>query len=175
MTYEDLIEQCRKLRARAERAESEFFIFLIKVEKEEKELLTANGVGHFHQFIRSNHLCEPHRYDEFCRGVERIGAEKALELGAAHTMRAGRLRDVSVLPDLERRTAAFIATEGVAPSELTVSGWCRELDTPPKTHSTVRRGDELNRLRAENKRLKVELATAQRRIRELEATKRKAS
>lgn len=176
MTYEQLIEECKRMRARHERAEAEFFLFLMKVDVEHTETWREAGCSDFDQFLRSNHLGKPDRYRAFAAGVAKVGVEAALSNGAPWTMSAGVLAATTpeALPAFSARAEAFVASESVAPSEEAVRQWRAELDTRASPPAGISRASELVRLREENKVLRAKLAAAEARIAELTgATKKK--
>jgi hypothetical protein len=172
MDYESLVQECKRLRALHERAEAEFFIFMMVAEREHKDIWAGAGCVTFDQFIRSNHLGKVDRYGLFVHGVNRCGVDAALNHGAAWTIEAGKIENATpeVLAQFAARAQAFTETERVAPSEEAVREWRAQIDTRTKVHGTIRKVDELNRLRAENEVLRVELRAAKRRISELEKT-----
>lgn len=174
MTYETLLAECQRLRTEYEQGEARFFVFLMRAETEYQEVWKEFGHATFDTFLRSNHLCDVDRYTAFVRGVERSSVEKALHVGAATTISVGRLRTQSpeAAQEILRRADAFIATERVAPAEQTATEWRKDVERPDRAHVTIRRADELTKLREENRRLKVELKAAQRRIQELESAAR---
>jgi predicted nuclease with TOPRIM domain len=86
------------------------------------------------------------------------------------TIEAGKVREVDprVITELIKRAAAFREVHGVAPSAQAAREWRKELDRAQDEHRTVHTANELNRLRAENQKLRAELQVAKARIRELE-------
>jgi hypothetical protein len=156
MNYEQLVERCKELRARHERARSEFFLFLMQVESEHEETWKAAGVESFDQFVECHKLCQVHLYRLFVAGCNREGSEKALTNGAAWTIEMGRLRQPTpeLSKEMGKRADSFIEVNHVPPSEQTVERWRLELDKAPASeHGTVRKASELHRLRAENQML----------------------
>jgi|SRR5690606_739595 len=160
MTYEQLIERCKELRSIHERARSEFFLFLMQVERDHVETWKAAGIQDFDQFIRSHDLCQPHLYRLFVEGCNREGAERALEYGASWTIEAGRAKQVSpgFSEEFSKRAEAFIEVNHVPPSAQTAERWRRDLDKP-QTVRVVKHASELHRLRAENQMLRAENRT----------------
>ncbi len=163
MNYEELVEQCKQFRAKAERAEAEFLAFLMLAEGAHDDVWKGAGCATFEQFLRSNHLCRPERYSAFVRGVDRVGKADALVNGAAWTIEASKFGDehLAAIEQFSARATAFVETEKVAPSEETVREWRAQIEQSTKEHSTVRRASELHRLRAENQKLRAELKSAQ--------------
>lgn len=170
MTYNELVTQCKALRAAHERAEAQFLLFLMRAELECCEVWREAGCTDFDQFIRSNHLCEVQRYRFFAVGIERSSVDDALSNGAHWTVTLGMApRPTSdFVEGFKARAVAFVATERVAPSEQTVRQWRAELSVPTREHGTIRKASELDRLREENRRLTAELTAAKARIAELE-------
>ena len=183
MTYEQLVSECKRLRGRHERAEAEFYVFLMTAEREHSEVWQEAGCADFKQFLRSNHLCDTDKYRFFAIGVDRAGLDEALANGAPWTIERGRMDQAApkAIEEFTNRARAFVETESVAPSEQTVREWRSQVAARANEHATVRRVDELNRLREENKHLKAELKAAKARIAELETltssrkTKKKAA
>ncbi len=170
MTYEEMVAECKKMRSRHERAEAEFFLFLMKVDAEMSNVWREAGCSNFDQFLRSNHLTKPERYRAFALGVSKVGADAALANGAPWTMSAGSLSVTTpeALKSFAARATAFIEVENVAPSEEAVRQWRAELDTRATPPVGITRASELLRLREENKALRAKLAAAEKRIKELE-------
>jgi hypothetical protein len=170
MSYEKLVEECKRLRLKSERAEAEFFIFLLLAEQEQKEIWQGGGCDTFEQFLASNHLCRPDRYRFFAIGVERTSAETALANGAHWTIQAGRMPVPSkkALTDFSDRAAAFIEIENTAPSEEAVRQWAAEVNANGRQPGKIVQVGELHRLRAENQELRLKLRVAEQRIAVLE-------
>lgn len=171
MSYEDLVEECKRLRLAHEQAEARFFVFLMVVEKDHVDTWGGTFAATFEHFVLSNHLAKWSRYDLFVRGVDRVGTEAALLHGVDWTMQAGKFRDASdgAIAEFTARASAFLETERVQPSEETVREWRNQIDSPGKPHETVRRASEIARLRGENEKLKAELRVARKKIAQLEA------
>jgi hypothetical protein len=182
MTYEHLIDECKRLRGRHQRAEAEFFVFLMSAEREHAAVWRDAGCVTFEQFLKSNHLCDPSRYRFFAIGVDRVGVGEALANGAFWTIERGRMDQATppiAIQEFTARAHAFVETEGFAPSEQAVREWRSQVVASGKDHATVRKVNALARLREENKRLSAELKVAKTRITELEGQllkrKRKAA
>ena len=174
MTFEELIAECKRLRGLHERAEAAFFVFLRTAEVEHADVWREAGCSTFDQFLTSNHLCEPGRYRFFAIGMSRVGVDEAIQNGAPWTIQRGKMDSEAPasLAAFTERARAFVALEGVAPSEQTVRTWKAETTSKNALeHRTIQRVDELSRLREENKRLKSELAAAHMRIAKLEEKK----
>lgn len=168
--YDALVAECKKLRAKAEVAGAEFFLFLMRTEAEKMDLLQEFGCETIDFFINSNHLCKVDRYHLFKRGVERTSVEDALKYGASWTMANGHdaVSD-QVTQALRQRAEEFVETMKVAPSEETVKTWRAEASPPrigPSKQAEQR--SEVERLRAENQALRAKLKAAEKRISDLE-------
>lgn len=170
MTYEHLVEECKRLRLRSEMAEAEFFAFLMVAERQHQSIWAEAGCTTFEQFLTSNHLCKPDRYRFFAIGVDRVGLDAALANGAYWTICAGRMPEPSKsdLQKFDDRAKAFVQLERTLPSEEAVRQWAAEIagrETEPRKIVQV---GELERLREENRILHAKLAAAEKRIAELE-------
>lgn len=195
MTYEELVTECKRLRAAAQKAEAEFFLFLMKVEKEHEEVWSGAGCVTFDQFLKSNHIVDSDKYRFFTIGLGRVeelqkvdekrdrgeepgeGAKPkdvqdvARRNGAPWICAIGRQpMPEDAFREFAQRAEAFVEVEGVPPREQTVDIWRR--DVLPKQgkadHRTIRRVDELSRLRAENAALKAENAALKKRLADME-------
>lgn len=172
MKLEDIIREAKRLRDSAERARSEFFIFLRRIERDEEETWGAAGCASFDMFLTTHHLCESAGYREFVAGMEVLGGEQAaLTAGAEATRAARRLNAPGAAEQFVRQCEAFREVNGVAPSEETARGYVAQLQ--PRPPNVIRHASELHQLRAENARLKAELRQAQRKVKELERQLRK--
>lgn len=175
MTYEELVDECKRLRAAAEAAEGEFFRFLMRVERDHESVWREAGCSTFEQFLRSNNLVKVDRYALFVKGTERIGETNAAKC-VHSTIFIGRQPDPKPKQVAEyiKRVDAFREVHRTAPSEEAAREWSKEVfRRPAEAHKTIRRVDELHRLREENKTLRSQLAAAHARIAELEQGARK--
>ncbi len=161
MTLDEIVAECRRLRALAEAAETAYFIFLMKVETEYKDVWSGAGTGYtvFDQFLGSLHE-SPGRYANFVRGVKRTGAERALKIGVPLVTHIGRPETIStkVVNDLCAKAEATVEERGVAPKEQTVKDWMRQAKAPDDEPEIIKRRNELQRLRKENAELKALVA-----------------
>lgn len=177
MSYEYLVDYCKRLRREHEKAEAIFFLFLISVEEQHGPAWKEAGCATFDQFIRSNELCMVDRYRLFKAGVSKAGAEKAAAFGVPWTISVGRIREASEVQKMNERAKAFVEVNRTAPSQLAVSSWEAEARGAERsgehTERATARASELMRLRAENAKLKTDLAAALARVAELEAKMRK--
>jgi hypothetical protein len=158
MTYEELVETAKALRLKSERAEAEFFAFLLRAEADAGDVWREAGCATFEQFVRSNQLCEFDRYANFARGVERTSLEDALANGAHWAMQVGKMHEPSkgLLAQFSEKASAFLEVHNVAPSEKTVQSWARELAQPPGPTGAIRQVSELAQLRAKVQVLEAE-------------------
>lgn len=169
MTYESLVNECKRLRTVHERAEVQLFLFLVKVESEYRDVWMNAGCDSFDQFLRSNHLPKPDRYKLFAHGLARCGVDDALAHDVGWVMMVGmRPIDNTTLESLRERATAFREVEKTAPSEETSKMWRAELEPRSKPPEVISRATELMRLREENKKLRADLAAAYVRIVDLE-------
>lgn len=150
MSYEKLVEECKRLRLKGERAVAEFFAFLMIAEREHAEIWQGGGCETFEQFLNSNHLCDSSRYRFFAIGVDRVGLEVALENGAHWTIQAGRMIEPTkkALEDFGARARAFVETEKTAPSEKAVREWAAQINANGREPQKIKQVSELHRLRA---------------------------
>ena len=171
-----MVEECKRLRLQSEKAEASFFAFLMVAEREHAEVWQGGGCAEFKQFLTSNHLAKPDRYRFFAMGVDRVGLDTALAHGAHWTIQAGMMPAPTkkALSDFTQRAAAFVEMEHTAPAEETVRAWARELAANGREPQRVQQVSELHRLRAENRELRAKLQAAEKRIAELERSKKKA-
>jgi hypothetical protein len=158
MTYEELVETAKTLRLKSERAEAEFFAFLLRAEEDAEDVWREAGCSTFEQFVRSNQLCEFDRYANFARGVERTSIEQALANGAHWTMQVGKMHDPTkgVIEQFAAKARAFLEVHNVAPAEKTVQSWAKELSTPAGSTGAIRQVGELSQLRARVQELESE-------------------
>jgi hypothetical protein len=143
----------------------------MEVEAQCLDVVVASGCQSFDQFLRSNSLCEPYRYDQFKRGVSRSSAAKACRYGVAWTMTLGRMDTPTpeMMTEYQNQAETFEQTCHVAPSEQTVREWSAKIVGLPVSNVGSRRLSELQRLRAENAQLRKDLAAARAKIAQLES------
>lgn len=160
--FKQLVEKARQLRSESEKAEARFFAFLMTFEREHESAWRAAGCSHFDQVINSNQLCKTERYHWFVEGVNRIGLEAALEMGYPATAEAGKRQPLQpeFLEAYKERVVSFISNAGVVPSEETAHRMRLEVEPSSVTNMGGRRVDELSKLRAENAKLRADLAAA---------------
>ena len=162
-SYEELVAECKRLRAESEAAEVEFFLFLVIVERDHAPLLKAQGCETIDQFIRSNTLVKTERYHAFTLGLDRVGVDKARANGVHWTIEMGHMREPTKerIEDMDRLAQSFTEVRGVQPSEEAAKGWRRELDAPrTDAHPTIKAATRLRQLEAENANLRAELRAA---------------
>lgn len=166
--YSVLVAECKRLRAAHERAEAEFFLFLVKTEVDLATVWQAAGCASFEQFLRSHDLCEASRYIFFRQGLKKSNTTLVLQNGAHWTIALGKLDEptrgeVSMMLE---KAEAFVDVHHTAPSEQVVRDWVHKLRSVPDIN--VKRRTEIAALREENRVLKAELRAARARIAELE-------
>jgi len=171
MSYDDLVEECKRLRLASEMSEAKFFAFLMVAEREHAEIWQGAGCDTFEQFLTSNHLCKPERYRFFAIGVDRVGLDAALASGAYWTIQAGKMHEPTkqALKAFGERAAAFLEVEKTAPSEEASRQWAAEVSARGREPQKIAQVSELHRLRAENQELRHKLKLADKRVLELES------
>jgi len=171
MDYEKLVSECKRLRLKSERAEAEFFAFLMVAERDHEGVWRGGGCDTFEQFLTSNHLCKQERYRFFAIGVDRVTLGAALANGAYWTIQAGKMHEPSkaALRDFGERARAFVELEKTAPSEEAARQWAAEITSRGRDPQKLAQVSELHRLRAENQELRAKLRASEKRVAELEA------
>lgn len=173
MTLEEIIDQAKMLRAKAERARAEFFIFLQHVETQEQEAWKIGGCETFDMFLLSNHICESASYREFIAGMEKLGGEEAALIAGAEATRAARqLQTSEAAIKFVEQCAAFREVHGVAPSAQTAKNYAARLE--PKAPAVMRQVTELSKMRATVEKLRADLKTAEAEIKKWKTRAEKA-
>jgi hypothetical protein len=107
-------------------------------------------------------LCEPARYRDFARGVQHVGNEAAVAIGADATVVASKLRDPKNASDyLTACTAWSALRDGVHPTKQTAERLLSKTDPRKSTPQDVRRITDADRLRKEVARLTSKLVRAE--------------
>jgi hypothetical protein len=158
MTRDEIIAECRRLRAAHEHAEAAFFVYLMRIERERDDIWKMGGCTHFDSFLRSADLCMPDRYRLFRDGVDRVGVELAVANGAHWTMQVGKNREApkKVLEEFVARAEAFREVHETAPSPQVSREWANQLFPSDKPAAVSTQASKLRQLMAENKKLKAE-------------------
>ena len=160
MNYEEIVNQCRELRATFERDEAKFLIALVGVEQTAMDLLRENGCSTFGQFLNSHHLCDVGRYQRFAKGLALVGQDAAERIGAEATCKAPQATTPAAAAKFAAAAEAFVQQEGVAPRGQTVTRLLANVDPKARTPNVVKVADDIARLRAENEQLRADLAAA---------------
>lgn len=168
MNYEQLVEQCKQLRAQFERDEARFLIALVRIEQTSMSLLKENGCVRFAQFLKTHHLCDVTRYERFSAGLAIVGVEAAEQIGAEAVCKAAQTTTPEAAARFVEAAQAFRELNGVAPRGETVTRLLQNTDPRATTPRVVKSTTEINRLREENAQLRGELREARKRIRSLE-------
>lgn len=172
MTYDEMVAECKKLRSKYRRAESEYFLFLMRTERELGELWRGAGHSTFESFLRSNDLSDWDEYAKFVRGVRSIGEKSAVTVGAAIMIAAGDMAESmpNAPAKMLERAKAFATVNHTPPSPSLVKEWKREVsrEERPAPPSIVTRATELMQLRARVKALEAENAQLRARVAQLE-------
>lgn len=165
--YESLCTELAKLRLNKEQAEAKFLLRLREVEETEMDLLRTAGCETFDRFLKSTKLMDSARYRSFVAGLEKIGPERALEIGAEATIEASAVLDGEAT--VKKYTAAVLdwrqEHRGVFPSAEVAAHILRqvepreEIPQASRTQSEVRRlKNRIAELEAENAKLRAEIA-----------------
>jgi len=162
MTYEELIEHCVGLRVAYERDEARFFLGLVEVEQNHMDTLRGAGVDSFDSFLRSCEFTRVERYRAFASGLRHTTSEEAEKMGAPAVMQLSNLRDESKAMEYKEAVAAWSQDHrGLSPRQETAAKLLRQVDPRPERPQSLRRLEEVQRLREENAALKREVARLQ--------------
>lgn len=165
--YEAICKELAHLRLDKERAEAKFLLRLREVEQTEMDLLKMAGCETFDRFLKSTKLMDSARYRNFVAGLEKIGAERALEVGAEATIEASAILDGEATA--KKYTSAVLdwreEHRGVFPSAEVAAHLLRQVEPREEIPNATRTQSELRKLRnriaeleAENNKLRAELA-----------------
>jgi hypothetical protein len=92
ITIEDLLVKLRSLRLTRDKADAAFLLACIETEREHWETIEASGATSFCQWLKSEGLVDPGRYESFKAGLAKLKNEKlALEIGSEATITAAHL------------------------------------------------------------------------------------
>ncbi len=168
-TFEELLAYVREGRERFERAEVEWFLRLRDVEQRCMQLIEEAGCATFARFLKSNALCEPARYDAFCRGLERIDESTAREMGTDAVIRLCDVRNIEKVPVVVEAVSAWREEHGgVFPSNETARELVRKCDPREETPKAVKHKSVVAQLQAELQQARAELRVEQHRRKKLE-------
>lgn len=169
-SYEELIAWVRDGRAKFERAEVEWFLRLREVELSSMQIICDAGCETFARFLKSNKLCEPARYDAFCKGLARIDDETAREMGTDAVIRLCDVRDDAKVPEVVHAVAAWREEHGgVFPSNETSRTLVRQCDPREEVPKPVRNLSRVAMLEAELAKVRADLRAERAKTRRLEA------
>lgn len=169
-SYADLLTYVREGRARFEQAEVEWFLRLQEVERTCMELIAAAGCETFGRFLKSNKLCEPTRYEAFCRGLARIDSKTAREMGTEAVIRLCDVREESKVPEVVQAVSAWREEHGgVFPTNETARHLVRQCDSRDEVPNAVRQKSARGHLEAELQKARADLRAEQAKSRKLEA------
>jgi len=142
-----IISELAKLRLTRERADAVFLLRLREVENEHMPLLRQNGHESFERFLKSSKLCDPARYRDFVAGLNKLGEEQALALGADAIVEAASLTSKAAGSKYVTAIEAWREQHrGVAPTRETSAKILRQVDPreeEPKAIGNARRQDDL--------------------------------
>jgi hypothetical protein len=172
ITYDALLDELRDLRQQRDKADAVFLIRLLDVERQHMDVIRAAGCQSFAQFLKSNALTDPARYENFKAGLEKVKDENlAEEIGSEAVIVASQLTTPKMAPKFVKAITAWRDDEkhaGMRPSQETAKHILLQVDPREEEPEAVRRQSELARLREENKRLRAENAKLKARIAALE-------
>lgn len=170
MTYNKILGICRSLRRKFEQDEARFFLGLVGIEAEHMDIIVNGGHDSFAQYLRRNELCDATRYLSFKAGLRHLEeSEKALELGAPAVMALASIRQTGNVPKYEEAVMAWARERGgIVPSRQTAAKILRQVDPREEIPKDMKTVSLVAKLRAENQRLRAELAAAEKKIRDLE-------
>jgi hypothetical protein len=159
MTYEELVDHCVALRVAYERDEARFFIGLVEVEQNHMDTLRDAGVDSFDSFLRSCEFTRVERYRAFANGLRHTTFEEAEKMGAPAVIQMSNLRDESKATEYKEAVAAWSSDHrGLSPRQETAAKLLRQVDPRPERPQSLRRLDDMQRLKEENEALKREVA-----------------
>ena len=156
---EAIIAEARALRQAREEADAIFLLYLRRIEMEKFHLIESCGYGSFAQFLNTNDLCSPARFENFKRGVEFVGEQEAERLGANPVIALANTMDRKNVPEFVQAVTAFTkAHDGTRPSLQTAQKMLRQVDPRKEVPQDLGRQAELARLRHENAQLRTQVA-----------------
>lgn len=168
-TYEQLVEELRELRLRRDQADAQLLLRLVEIENTSMRVILESGCESFAQFLKSNALVDPGRYEAFKIGLHKLdNDEAALEIGSEATIIAGQLTN-GTKKYIEANIAWRNDHGGTKPTRETAKRLLMQVDPRAEIPQSVKRQKELEQLRAENGRLRAEVKSLQAKIRSLEA------
>lgn len=168
ITYDRLVTELRDLRLERDIADAKLLLRLTEIEKGHMKLILDAGCESFDQFLKSNSLVDPGRYEAFKLGLKKLkSAEHALEIGSDATIIAGQLTNRP-----SKYVSAIIAWKndhgGTQPTRETAKRLLMQVDPRAEEPQSVRRQNELEQLRAENSKLRAQVRSLEAKVRTLE-------
>jgi len=169
ITFEEIVARCRELRLTFEQDEAKFLLFLVEVETKYMAQLRGNGCPTFSVFLDQFSLCDVKRYSQFHRGLLLLNGntKKAESIGSQAVIALCDLRDATKVDEYVDAAKAFTVKHSVHASLQTARKMLRQVDPRPEQPDSMKYLDDLARARAENVKLRADLASAQRKIRDL--------
>lgn len=166
-TIGSLIEELKALRINRDRADARLLLRLAEVRRDHLQLLLDDGYESFAKFCHQ--FVSPERQEAFERGLEKIGAKKALEIGSEATIIAAKLTGNG---NHERYTAAVrdwsSSNNGLLPSRQASERLLYKIDPRAEEPRVSREQREVTKLRLENDKLRAEVRLLRGRIKVLE-------
>jgi len=169
-SYDELLGWLREGRATFERAEVDWFLRLREVELACMELITEAGCETFGRFLKSNKLCEPSRYEAFCKGLARVDEHTAREMGTDAVIRLCDVRDEEKVSEVVHAVSAWREEHGgVFPTNETARKIVRQCDPREELPQAVKRQSAAASLEAQLQKARADLRAEQAKNRKLQA------
>lgn len=193
-TYETIVARIVEVRRHRDVSEARLLLAILDIEDnaEEMQALKLAGCENLERFVRRLEVCDVARFRSFREGVEKLGRDHALEVGAEATIEGAKLTSAPAAAKyVEAVKAQIDERQGMLPTRETAKHLRRQIDPLPEIPQALRNksrtaelGDEVARLeaqiaklRAENAKLKKERDEALKRAtmlsKEVSALKRK--
>ena len=172
MTVEDFLKRARDLRALADAAEKDFFLFLYEGDKLSIHKTTA--CASFNEFLKRNNVCDVVRYESFKRTFEAVGRKEIDRVGVHAVVAAGskklktskeRQEVLSEARDVERTNETSISKQNAERVARDVVQRYAVVRTRHKTYPNL--AEENERLKARIAVLEAENATLRAKVRKL--------
>lgn len=166
-----LVDELHALRLKRDRADAVFLLRCVDVEEEYWKIIHEDlKCASYAQFLKSNSILEPARYDNFKAGLAKIGREKALEIGGDATIIAARLSNgaAQVRKYVEAIDAWRMKNHDAQPSNQAAERLLYQVDPREREPQAVSEMKLINQLRAENAELRAKLRTAEAKIKQLQ-------
>jgi hypothetical protein len=172
MTINELLDELRALRLDRDKADARFLLRLVDVEKRHMKIITDSGANSFAQWLKSEALVDPGRFESFKAGLKKLDSPSiALDIGSEATIIATKLTNGTPKRDKYVKVVqAWINEhEGTLPSREAAERLIYQVDPREREPRVGVRQDKLDTLLAENAELRTQLRSAQAKIKKLES------